>query len=205
MSNNFCSNCGSPLNPGTKFCGECGARIITENSAAPTPDPAAGSTPAYKYIIPAQYKKGLLSTKACTLIFTDEEVIVALVDNKLMQKHLKDVRDSVKDEKFMKRTAAVMKAGYTFSNRYWELSRNSILGESNDNFVIVCNTVQTARFSKGSTTQYSDSTASTTPPALVFKTTGGKFIFSFNLSVDTKTFIPMLQIVFSGRYKGPKK
>jgi len=225
MANSFCTNCGASLNPGSKFCGKCGSKIADQavtpqapaaatqaappRTAAPAPNPTAQSAPvsadvSYKYIIPAQYKKGLVSVKACTIIFTDAEVLVALVDNKIMQQHMQQVREDVKGEKFLKRAGAVMKAGYTFADRYWNMTRNQIMGESTGNFIIANNTVQQVKFSKGTTNHYTDETASTTPPSLVFKTIGGKFTFTFNFSVDTRTFLPMLQTVFFGRYKGPK-
>lgn len=222
MANNFCTNCGSKLNPAAKFCGNCGTAVNTAAQSAPaapapvpvpqpapTPQPAAAQQQApapgaYKYIIQAQFKKGLISQKPCALVFSEQEVIVALVDNKLMQQHLNQVRESAKGEKFLKRTAAVMKAGYTYSDKYWNMGRNQIISEVSGNFIIANNTVQQVRFTRGTTNHYDD-TSSTTPPSLVFKTMGGKFSFNFNGSVDTKTFIPMLQTTFPGRYKGPKR
>lgn len=220
MANNFCTNCGAPLNPAAKFCGKCGTRILpaaverqtqpqqkpSESAAAVQFESATAVQPDnYKYIIPAQYKKGLLSQKPCSLVFSDTEVIVAMVDNNLMQQHMKNTKESVRGEKFLKRTAAVMKAGYTYSDKYWNMSRNQIIGEVSGNFIIANNTVQQARFSKGTMTSYADDTSSTTPPALVLKTVGGKFSFSFSTTPDTKTFLPMLMTTFPGRYKGPKR
>jgi hypothetical protein len=43
----FCPHCGSPLNPGTRFCGRCGAAVQSAPPAAPGPGPAAGPSPAY--------------------------------------------------------------------------------------------------------------------------------------------------------------
>lgn len=208
MSNAFCSNCGAPLSPGAKFCGKCGTAVSQGKkiqSVSVNNKPSGSQIQDYIYILPAQYKKGMLSTKACSLIFTRNEVLVAMVDNKLMQQHIASVRETNKGEKFFKRAAAAMKAGYTFSDRYRTMQREEIVSECPGSFTIPCNTVQLARFSKGTTTNYSDDTTNTTPPSLALKTNGGKFVFTFNLSVDTKSFIPMLLDLFAGRYKGPKR
>ena len=206
--NNFCSNCGTALNPEAKFCSKCGSPV---NSDANTGKEASvistnqSNDEEYAYILSAQYKKGVLSSKACTLLFTDSEVITAMVDNSLMKQHIAATKDQAKDKGFMKRTAAVMKSGYTFKDRYIKMPRQDVLSESSGNFSLPYSSVLLARFRKGTTTNYSDETTSTTLPSLVLKTTAGKFTYEFRYSVDTKTFLPFLQGCFPGKYKGPKR
>ncbi len=208
MNNKFCTNCGALINPSAKFCGKCGSAIVAEQQNQTSQEPGASgenNAEEYVYILPGQFKKGMISLRACTLLFTKTAVIVAMVDNKLMQEHISSIKEGNKGEKFFKRTAAVMKAGYTFTERYKTMPQSDVINEAPGNFIIPHSTVQVVRLSKGATTNYSDSTTTTTPPSLIFKTTAGKFTFTFNLSIDTKTFIPMLNSLYPGRYKGPKK
>ncbi len=209
MSISFCTNCGAKLNPEAKFCNKCGTSVAIVPNTTVTPEPAQSQHPqssfAYKYIIPASYKKGLISQKGCTLIFSDDSIITAMVDKTMMQQHLAAVKESVKGEKLLKRTAAVMKAGYTFCDRYWKLTPNQILSENQNNFSIRNNTVEKIKFTR-STVGYSyDDTTTNIPPSLLVKCPGSKFNYILNSGFDSKTLVSVLRSLFPGQYKGPKK
>jgi len=205
MSNKFCTNCGAVVNPGVKFCGHCGTAVAKEHV---TPDISRIKPDAdklKKFILPASYKKGLVSMKACTLIFTANEVIMAMVDKKLMQQHIADVKESVREEKLFKRTAAVMKAGYTYGDRYWEMTLSQIMSETPNNLSIRNSTIERIKFMNGTVNYRTDDTTTNTPPTLIIKSTGGKFTFTMNPGFDTNSLIKVLQSLFPGQYKGPKK
>jgi len=199
MSNKFCTSCGAVIGLSSKFCGKCGTKVMSESTKA-----VDLPIQNYRYIVQARYKKGILSQKDCTLILSDTEIIVAMVDNKLMQQHLASVKASVKSEKFIKRTAVMMKAGYTFSDRYRDMNPANIISETPQNFTIGNNTVESVRFKRGFTT-YNEDVTTNTPPLLTVKGTGGKTVFIFNMSVDDKSLISTLQTIYGSRYKGPKR
>lgn len=50
-----CTSCGQPLRPGARFCGECGARVVTAQPPAPPqqPEPPVAS-PARPQAVPSQ-------------------------------------------------------------------------------------------------------------------------------------------------------
>lgn len=209
MSSNFCTNCGAILNPGAKFCNKCGTSVSTVSNVTVTPEPAQSQQPqsgfAYRYIMPASYKKGLVSQKGCTVIFSDDAIYTIMVDNKMMQKHVASVKESVKGEKLLKRTAAIMKAGYTFSDRYWKMSPDQLLSENQNNFSIRNNNVERIKFTR-STVGYSyDDTTTNVPPSLLIKCPGSKFNYILGSGFDSKTLISVLRSLFPGQYKGPKK
>lgn len=211
MANNFCSNCGSELAPGVNFCRNCGTKTavaataptIVETKTTKQPPAHAATT---KLAVPANYKKGLLSMKGCTLVFTDSELIVAITEKSLMNDHMASIRNDVKGQGFMKRTAAVMKAGYSFSDRYYSMAPDTIKSESPNNFTIGYSTVQSARYKRGTTSYgYDDTTTNSTPPSLTIKTTGGKLVFTFTTGFMSKQLLSLLNSTFAGRYKGPKR
>ncbi len=209
MSISFCTNCGAKLNPEAKFCNKCGTSVAIVPNTTATPKPTQSQqTPAvfaYRHIMPASYKKGLISQKGCTLIFSDDSIITAMVDKTMMQQHLAAVKESVKGEKLLKRTAAVMKAGYTFCDRYWKLTPNQVLSENQNNFSIRNNTVEKIKFTR-STVGYSyDDTTTNIPPSLLVKCPGSKFNYILNSGFDSKTLVSVLRSLFPGQYKGPKK
>lgn len=204
MANNFCSNCGSKLNDGVKFCGSCGTPVVAPKTQLPPEQNTTSSV--VKLAVPANYKKGMLSQKGCTLVFTDSDLIVALTDKKLMNDHIATVRADTKGLGFVKRTAAIVKAGYSFSDRYYPMDFNAIISENADNFTLPYNTVQSLRYRRGTTNYGTDSTTtSTTPPSLLIKTTGGKLSFTFTTDYLSKDLIALLNAYFKGRYKGPKR
>ena len=209
MSFNFCTNCGAKLNPEAKFCNKCGTSVAIVSNTVVAPKPAQSqqlsAVLAYRHIMPASYKKGLISQKGCTLIFSDDSIITAMVDKTMMQQHIAAVKESVKGEKLLKRTAAVMKAGYTFCDRYWKMAPNQILSENQNNFSIRNNTVERIKFTR-STVGYSyDDTTTNVPPSLLVKCPGSKFNYILNSGFDSKTLVSVLRSLFPGQYKGPKK
>ena len=209
MSNVFCTNCGASINPGAKFCNKCGTPIAVIPGTTVTPRPVPTQQPqrefAYRYIMPASYKKGLVSQKGCTLIFSDDSIITAMVDNKMMNQHVAEVKESVKGEKLLKRTAAMMKSGNTFCDRYWKMTPDQILSEHQNNFSVRNNTVEKIKFTR-STVGYSyDDTTTNIPPSLLVKCPGGKFNYIMKSGFDSKTFVSVLRSLFPSQYKGPKK
>lgn len=209
MSKSFCTNCGALLNPGAKFCNKCGRQVVVISSNTITTEPVTAQQPqsqfAYRFIMPASYKKGLVSQKGCALIFSDDSIITAMVDNKMMNLHIAEIKESVKGEKLLKRTAAVMKAGTTFCDRYWKMTPDQILSENQSNFSIRNNTVERIKFTR-STVGYSyDDTTTNVPPSLLLKCPGGKFNYIMKSNFDSKTFVSVLRSLFPGQYKGPKK
>jgi len=203
MANNFCSNCGASLSQGSKFCRNCGAKIEADSSKSQ--NEPGDSLSNLQLTIPASFKKGLVVQKSCTLVFTDNRMIVALTDRKMMNDHIASVREEAKGQGFMKKTAAVMKAGYSFSDRYYKMSVDNIIAESPDNFSIGYDSVQSARYKRGTTSYGADDTSTSTPPSLTLKTTTGKLVFLFTTGYRSKELIALLNRVFAGRYKGPKR
>ena len=209
MSSNFCTNCGANLNPEAKFCNKCGTSVVIVPSATVTPVPAQSQQPqssfAYKYVMPASYKKGLISQKACTVIFSDDSIFTIMVDNKMMQKHVAEVKASVKGEKLLKRTAAVMKSGDTFSEQYWKMTPDQLLAEGPNNFSIRNNTVERIKFTRSTVGYQYDDTTTNIPPSLLIKCPGSKFNYIMKSGFDSKTLVSVLRSLFPGQYKGPKK
>ena len=208
MSNNFCKNCGAALGATARFCNKCGTAIKEKPApveAANNVKPALVMNAEYKFILPTSYKKNLVSMKGCSLVFSNTAIIAAMVDNKMMQTHIAAVKESVRGEKLLKRPAAVMKAGYTYSGKYWTMGIDEILAESPNNFLIRNNTVEQIKFRKGAVSSSYDDTTTNTPPTLIIKCPGSKHTFTIKAGFDSRVFIGVLRSLFPGQYKGPKK
>ncbi|MBN2557534.1 MAG: zinc ribbon domain-containing protein [Clostridia bacterium] len=205
MGNNFCGNCGAALKQGVKFCGKCGHAVPGVPVTGPNPAAPAGKSMSYRLMIPASYKKNLISIKGCTLIFSDSQILIAFFNQKLMNQHINEVRNEARDEGFFKRAAAVMSAGFSYSERYRTMLPDAILAESPDNFSILNNSVELVKFKHSRTSYNSDETTHTYPPELTIKCPGGKYNFSLNLSSDSGNLVRVLHELFPERYKGPKR
>ena len=96
MANNFCGNCGEPLKPGANFCRQCGTKVSGETKP-PAEEPRKQVSYSYKLAIPANYKKGLVSMKGCTIVFSETDMIIAMSDRKLMNEHIASVREGARD------------------------------------------------------------------------------------------------------------
>jgi uncharacterized Zn finger protein (UPF0148 family) len=205
MANNFCSNCGTKLADGAKFCRNCGTKV-TAAETPQTPVEKPREVNSTKLAVPANYKKGILSLKGCTLVFTESELIVAITDKKIMNEHIASVREESSGQGFFKKTAAVMKSGYTFTDRYYSLTPEAIKSETTENFTLPFNVIESLKY-KRSVTNYGvdNTTSSSTPPSLVIKTAGGKLSFTFSSGYRERELIALLNGIFPGRYKGPKR
>ncbi len=208
MANNFCTNCGSPLKAGAKFCGKCGtpsSGASPANNGNPENSGSPANTLSYRFMTPATYKKNLVVMKGCTLIFTDTRILVAFVDNNLMKQHMEQIRKEHEGEGFFKKAAASMSAGSSFVERYHTMSESEILSEAPNNFYIQNNNVERIRFKRSHTTYDSDNTAREYAPELKIKCPGEKYTFTFPNGLAQKAFINMLMALFPGSYKGPKR
>ncbi|MFO7612917.1 MAG: zinc ribbon domain-containing protein [Clostridia bacterium] len=205
MGNNFCGNCGAALNQGAKFCGKCGSGVPGTPVAIPRTAVPAGEITSYRLMIPASYKKNLISMKGCSLIFSDSQIIIALVNQKLMNQHIAEVREGSRDAGFFKKASAVMSAGFSYSDKYKAMPPDVILAETPDNFSILNNSVEVIKFKHAQTRYNSDDTTHTYPPELTIKCPGGKYHFTLNLSFDSGNLVRTLRELFPESYKGPKR
>jgi hypothetical protein len=122
-----------------------------------------------------------------------------------MNNHIANVKEQAKGTGFMKKTAAVMKAGYTFSERYYSMSASEVMSENHDNFRVSFNTIQSIRYKRGTVSYGADDMSSSSPPSMTMKTTTGKYVFTFSTTHMSKELIAYLNRTFPGRYKGPRR
>ena len=116
-----------------------------------------------------------------------------------MNDHISSIRDEVAGQGFLKKTAAVMKSGYTFSDRYYNMTSDAIKSETPDNFTLPFNIIESLRYRRGTVNYGADNTSSNTPPSLVIKTTGGKLSFSFSSGYRERDLIALMTGAFPGR------
>lgn len=196
MNNKFCSNCGTELTVGANFCKGCGAKTDSGQK-----NPSVSQS--YRLLLPASYKKGVFSLKACTLIFSATNIIVSLVNKSLMKEHIASVKTNAKNDGFFKKSAAIMKSGTTYIEKYNSMTPEQIVSEHPESFTISNNSVNQIKFRKETTSYTTDDNYTTNPPSLTIKTSEGKFVFTLNRSSDSHSLIQVVSGLFPGKYKGP--
>ncbi len=157
----FCTSCGTPLEPGDKFCGSCGKQVsgaaavppittsspIVENRASPAPALVTSTSGETLHgIIPAvSRKKGLLSVEGFSVIVTDKRMIFALVTNEMVKEEAKKAGK----EGFLAGMLGAATVGYTIHKRYFTMSPDDALKENPGNFAIALSGIRKIKIEPG--------------------------------------------------------
>ena len=153
----FCTNCGKPLEPGTRFCGFCGKEISGSPPAAsvstgsgtitapPTlPAPPAKAPPAATAeqligVIPGiSRKKGLFAVEGFSLVVTEKRLIFAVVTSEMVKEAAKKANEEAKanGKGFMAGMLEAATVGYTIHKRYFDMTPEAALAENSTNFAV---------------------------------------------------------------------
>jgi len=141
----FCEQCGSPLNPGARFCGHCGHAVQPlPESSAPQPAPqTAQAAPRGEAILGvlagAQRRKGLFGVQTFTLIVTDERLVFAEMTKQMMNQAVKEANAEAKRQGkgWLGQIAAQMGWMGRLAQRYQAMRVEAALRERPDNFFIL--------------------------------------------------------------------
>ncbi len=128
-------------------------------------------------IIP-NVQSGLFGSKAYNLIVTDEGIIVAQLTNKMLKEEAKKTAQSSKEqgEGFLKRIGNQMASRATFHERYYSMSKDDIIKETEGNYFISESEIRKIRIKTGQFYQDDKST----PNEMKIIWNSGKAKFSFN-------------------------
>ncbi|NLS76105.1 MAG: zinc ribbon domain-containing protein [Chloroflexi bacterium] len=152
----FCTQCGTPLPSGARFCGRCGNAVEPIPAAPgrqPAPEPvgrppvgeparpaAAPSEPILGIMPNVQRRKGFmgLSYENYSVIITPKRLIFALVTTQLMKEMVAAARDEAKAKGagFMGQWAAQMGWVQSLIRRYEGKTGDEILAEYPGSFAI---------------------------------------------------------------------
>jgi hypothetical protein len=144
---NFCSNCGSPLQPDAHFCASCGKPLAGPVQAPPPPSyapPPPAYTPAYNPppqaniegligVIPAVSRRKGLGMEAFNIVVTPRRMIFAVMTNDMLTKEAKKVG---KEGGFFGGMFNAATVGLNFYKRYLEMTPDAALAESPQNFAV---------------------------------------------------------------------
>ncbi len=135
-------------------------------------------------VIPnARLKTGFIRWETYTLIATNSRLIAAKVRSDLIKEEGKKRAKESKEEghgKFKQYLARAI-TGFTFADRYLEISPEEILSETKGNFSIYAKDVLATKIKEGYT---DDDDNNKSPNTLVIKTSARKFAFSFSSDVS---------------------
>jgi len=144
----YCTNCGSELAEGARFCASCGHPVPGEDPTLPSPADQAqssGSNQNGETLIGAatglERKKGLFKTDTFTMIVTDKRLIFAKVTNEI----LKEQAAQLKGQGFMARMQASM-SGDHITSRYDNIAPEQALAENSDNFAVDRSEIKKIKF-----------------------------------------------------------
>lgn len=128
-------------------------------------------------IIP-NVQSGLFGSKAYNLIITDKGIIVAQLTNKMLKEEGKKTAQASKEqgEGFLKKIGNQMASRATFHERYYSMSKDDIIKETDGNYFISEPEIKKIRIKSGQVYQNDKST----PNEMKIVWNSGKVKFSFN-------------------------
>jgi hypothetical protein len=150
----FCTNCGVPLIPGTKFCGSCGnqvgASIVSpvtppeQVSLPPVPTTAGGEI--LIGIIPnVKRKKGLFTIEVFNIVVTSQRMIFASLTTNMIKDAAKDARS----QGFLSGLVGSFTAGLNYYKKYYNISPGTILEENPQNFFVEMSRIKKVKLDIG--------------------------------------------------------
>jgi hypothetical protein len=158
----FCTNCGTSLATGDKFCGSCGRQVSGTNTdtvsasgaPAPAPAPVTAEAPSPSIttsgeqaagVIPASRKKGLLGMESFNIVVTERRLIFAVMTNEMVKESAKEKGQGG----FLAGLAGAMTVGYTYYQRYLNMPPEAALKENQQNFSIDLSRVKKIKLEPG--------------------------------------------------------
>lgn len=181
----YCTQCGSPLAPDARFCGQCGQVVRATPVATPVVAPAAPqpvpsvAEPTVGIIPNLQRRKGFLGMSAETfyLVVTPGRLVFASVTSKMMQEAIAAARQEAKDQGkgFLGRFAAQMAWSDVICRQYQAMPVDAILAQYPGSFFIPNNQIKKVRLEEGSADE-----DGTTNAQVTFDTMSGKHKFDFS-------------------------
>lgn len=190
QSPRFCENCGAPLNPGARFCGQCGQTVRAAGATpagsppqavqpAPAPVPApqeeAGSAePVVGVLAGLQRRKGLLGYQTWNLVVTPQRLVFALMTQQMMNDAVRQAQEQAKREGkgLMARIAAQMGWLQLMVDKYHDMPVDATLAEQSDNFFFLVNQIKKVKVE-----HREDRQQHTSSDHVTFETTSGKYEF----------------------------
>ena len=145
----FCSNCGSGLDAGGRFCPSCGSPVGDHPIAV---QPVTTSANQVINVLPQAKKMKMMGLyDTYTICFTWRQVIFARFTNEVTKDVVKKSQAQSKAEGkgMFARVGAQMKAFYSAHLRYLEMAPEQILAEHKDNFALEHVAVSGVRLRRG--------------------------------------------------------
>ena len=189
----FCTNCGTNIVPGQRFCGSCGMPLTGLPPVSEVQPPAAtfvAAAPEKRIlaIIPQVTKPKFGIADNYTMVFTPEALIMAKMTNAVIKDVIQKSQAASKaaGKGWMGKVGDQMKAFYGAHLRYNDMSPEAILAEDKDNFAIPYRSVSSlkikSKFSGGDDDGPGDEYLE-----LEFETAAGKYKFnSASASKETR-------------------
>jgi len=152
-------------------------------------------------ILHANRSMGFMKSIISYLIFTQEEIIVTHIDKETQKIEIKNYKQQLKDQGkgFIKSTLAMIKFWDNFGNRYFNMEKENILIENQNNFSIPNTTVEKLVFK--ALRQGYDETSNTVMGDITIKTSNGKYKFSHNYDNSYKQIKVVLTNLFGKTLK----
>ena len=133
----FCTECGKPLEPGARFCGNCGKTVSGVTPPVAAPAALSGQNVSGESligIIPGvSRKKGLFSVEGFSVVITGKRIIFAAVTNEMIKEAAKKESEG---KGFLAGMLGAATVGYNLHKRYYDMAPEAILAENPQNFAV---------------------------------------------------------------------
>ena len=190
----FCTNCGTkvavvapPVPPAAQPVAPIAA---PEPVAPPAPAPAATvpqgaslADPNVERIVSAasglSLKAGLIKRVQYTLVMTNYRILFAQTTSAMLKQNVMEARDNAKAEGagFFKQWGAQISAGFSFADRYLEMTPDQILAETPGNWALEIGRIQKVKYKAG---MVGDADSAGTPDKVVIKTPDQKYVLELS-------------------------
>ena len=158
----FCRQCGKELAPDSNFCYSCGSPVSSATSVPSRPEPeviktdadvatAAAEVPPVRSdmtgsmgekmvgLVPMLKKpKSFGRWDTYAMVITNRRSLFPQITGKMLKQAMAEAQRKGKEEGkgFFSRWADQFKVSYNFSQRYWDMLPEEILGETPGNFAV---------------------------------------------------------------------
>ena len=191
----YCEQCGTQLEPESKFCPSCGSPVAqapgnaVSESHIQEPFNQSSNTEEVVWVLIAQRKESFFKRKACYLIFLKEKLIVAHLSKERQQEESAKVSSEIKEQGkgFLKGSVAMMQHWANYHNKYYSMTSGQILAEDPANLEIKYHDIETLYYKCESTYMDADGRNSGHSGKIVISLSDGEKIkFSHSNSHDSK-------------------
>lgn len=135
----FCLQCGQQIEEDIKFCSNCGMKLSYVETVQ-----EEEKIHYAKMVITSYKKESMLKSIPCYMIFYDDQIVFAFLNKDKQNKEYKKLIKKLKREGkgFFQRSLAIIDYWNSYGNKYFKMTSDQAILESDSNYKIYHNEVE---------------------------------------------------------------